>query len=89
MKITNVKIRRIGRENGLRAVAASRVDDCFVVHEIRLIDGKEGLFVAMPSRKVNDGSFMDVAHPINIETRRLIEKMIIEKYNETNEEQAA
>ena len=89
MKITNVKIRRIDSQNRLRAVASITIDDCFVVHEIRLIDGKEGLFVAMPSRKVNDGSFMDVAHPINIETRRLIEKMIIERYNETNEERAA
>lgn len=89
MKITNVKIRRIDSQNRLRAVASITIDDCFVVHEIRLIDGKDGLFVAMPSRKVNDGTFMDVAHPINIETRRSIEKMIIEKYNEMNEEQAA
>lgn len=89
MKITNVKIRRIDSQNRLRAVASITIDDCFVVHEIRLIDGKDGLFVAMPSRKVNDGTFMDVAHPINIETRRSIEKMIIEKYNVMNEEQAA
>ena len=57
------------------------IDDAFAVHELRVIEGKDGLFVAMPSREANDGTFRDLAHPINTETRAAIEKAVLDKYN--------
>ena len=83
MVITDVRIRKIDGQTRLRAVASITIDDAFAVHELRIIEGKEGLFVAMPSRESNDGTFRDLAHPINSETRALIEKVVLEKYNET------
>ncbi len=82
MKITDVKIRAVVTESRLRAVASITIDDCFAIHELRVIEGKEGLFVAMPSRQVSDGTFKDIAHPINVETRKMIEEAVIAKYNE-------
>ena len=69
-------------ENRLRAVASITIDNCFAVHELRIIEGKEGLFVAMPSRQVGDGTFRDIVHPIDQETRKMFEEVIIAKYNE-------
>lgn len=86
MKITNVRIRKIEDETRLSAVASITIDDCFVIHELRIIDGKEGLFVAMPSKKVGDNKFKDIVHPINKETREQIETIVIEKYNELENE---
>ena len=83
MKITDVRIRKIDGQTRLRAVASITIDDAFAVHELRIIEGKEGLFVAMPSRESNDGTFRDLAHPINAETRAMVEKAVLEKYNET------
>lgn len=82
MKITDVRIRKVESESRLRAVASITIDDCFAVHELRIIEGKEGLFVAMPSRQTSDGTFKDIAHPINVETRKAIEEIVIAKYNE-------
>ena len=82
MKITDVRVRRVESDSRLRAVASITIDDCFAVHELRIIEGKEGLFVAMPSRQSNDGTFRDIAHPINVETRKLIEDAVIAKYHE-------
>ncbi len=82
MNITDVKIRAVVTESRLRAVASITIDDCFAIHELRIIEGKEGLFVAMPSRQVSDGTFKDIAHPINVETRKMIEEAVIAKYNE-------
>jgi stage V sporulation protein G len=83
MVITDVRIRKIDGQTRLRAVASITIDDAFAVHELRIIEGKEGLFVAMPSRESNDGTFRDLAHPINAETRAMDEKAVLEKYNET------
>lgn len=80
MEITDVRVKKFNGENRLKAIAAITIDDCFVVHELRVIDGKEGLFVAMPSRKMPNGEFKDVAHPINQETRKKIETIVIEAY---------
>ena len=80
MRITDVKIRFINGQSRLRALASIVFDDAFVVHEIRIIEGKNGLFVAMPSRTNSDGSFKDVAHPISAEAREVIEKAILEAY---------
>ncbi len=82
MRITDVRVRKVETDSRLRAVASITIDDCFAVHELRIIEGKEGLFVAMPSRQTNDGSFRDIAHPINVETRKLIEEAVIAKYQE-------
>lgn len=86
MNITDVRVKKFNGENRLKAIAAITIDDCFVVHELRVIDGKEGLFVAMPSRKMPNGEFKDVAHPINQETRSLIENIVIEAYHNLKDE---
>ena len=83
MEITDIRIRKINTDSRLKAVASITIDNCFAIHELRVIEGKEGLFVAMPSRQVSDGTFKDIAHPINAETREKIQSAIIEKYNET------
>lgn len=86
MEITDVRVKKFNGENRLKAIAAITIDDCFVVHELRVIDGKEGLFVAMPSRKMPNGEFKDVAHPINQETRNKIETIVIEAYESIEDE---
>jgi len=83
MKITDVRLRRILNQNRLKAVASITIDDAFAVHELRVIEGKKGTFVAMPSRKNKQGTFKDVAHPINTETRQTIEKAVLDKYYAT------
>ena len=82
MKITDVRVRILNTNNRLRGIASITIDDAFAVHELRIIEGREGLFVAMPSRKVPEGEFRDVAHPINLETREELEKQVLAKYEE-------
>ncbi len=82
VNVTNVRIRKIENKNRLKAVATVTFDDCFVIHELRLIEGKNGLFVAMPSRKNNRGEFQDVCHPITKELRQHLEEAVIKSYNE-------
>ena len=82
MEITDIRIRKINTDSRLKAVASITIDNCFEIHELRVIEGKEGLFVAMPSRQVSDGTFKDIAHPINAETRKLIEDFVVAKYQE-------
>lgn len=81
MKFTDVRLKKVDGHNRLKAIASVTIDDCFVVHELRVIEGDNGLFIAMPSRKLPEGEFRDIAHPINAETRDLLEKVIIEAYN--------
>ena len=81
MTITDVRLIKVEGQNRLKAIAAITIDDCFVVHELRVIEGDTGLFVAMPSRKRASGEYKDIAHPINHETREMIEKKVIEAYN--------
>jgi stage V sporulation protein G len=83
MNITDVRLIKVDGQNRLKAIAAITIDDCFVVHELRVIEGDNGLFVAMPSRKRSSGEYKDIAHPINQETRKMIENKVIEVYNET------
>jgi len=80
MNITNVHVRLIQKEGRVKAIAAVTIDDCFVVHDIRVIEGNDGLFVAMPSRRLQNGEFRDIAHPINVETRKLFEDAILKQY---------
>ena len=81
MKITDVRVRLIKKDDSkLKAVASVTFDDCFVVHDIKVIDGSEGPFIAMPSRKTNEGEYKDIAHPINSETREMIQREILDAY---------
>ncbi len=85
MKITDVKI-FLRDSNQLKAFANMVIDDAFIVRNIKVIEGEHGLFVAMPSRKVKSGEYRDIAHPINTETRKLIEEEILAKYDEVLKE---
>ena len=82
MNITDVRIRKIAADGKLKAVVSVTFDDEFVVHDIKIIEGEKGAFIAMPSRKNADGEYRDVAHPINSETRRQIQELIMQKYRE-------
>ena len=75
------KIKKVDGHNRLKAIASVTIDDCFVIHELRIIDGDNGLFIAMPSRKLPEGEFKDIAHPINAETREQLEKAVLDEYN--------
>ena len=81
MKITDIRIRIVNKDK-LKASASVTFDECFVVHDIKLIEGNNGLFMSMPSRKTSTGEFKDVAHAINTETRQWIEKAVLDAYNE-------
>ena len=81
MEITDVRIRRIDDESKMKAIASITFDGEFVVHDIKVIDGQNGLFIAMPSRKVGDGEFKDIAHPLSSETRNKIKDAILVAYN--------
>lgn len=85
MKITDIRVRKINTEGRMKAVVSVTFDDCFAVHDIKVIEGQEKLFAAMPSRKTPDGEFKDIAHPINAEMREIIQKAIIEKYLEVKD----
>lgn len=85
MEITEVRAKRIDGDNRLVGIAAITIDNCFVVHELRIIEGKNGLFVAMPSRKMPNGDYKDVAHPINSETRAMIEKAVLDTFHQLPE----
>ena len=83
MKITDIRIRlRTNEESKLKAVASITIDDCFVIHDIRVLEGNNGNMVKMPSRKTPDGEFKDIAHPINTPTREEISRLVLEKYEE-------
>ena len=83
MQITDVRIRRVEKEGKMKAVVSITIDEEFVVHDIKIIEGEKGLFIAMPSRKAADGEYRDIAHPINSGTRERIQKLFLEKYEET------
>ena len=83
MQITDVRIRKVEKEGKMKAVVSITIDEEFVVHDIKIIEGEKGLFIAMPSRKAADGEYRDIAHPINSDTRGRIQKLILEKYQET------
>lgn len=88
MQITDVRVRRIEKEGKMRAIVSITLDNEFVVHDIKVIEGEKGLFIAMPSRRAIDGEYRDIAHPINSSTRDMIQKVILEKYEQTAEELA-
>jgi len=84
INITDVRVRivRQHEEGKLKAVASIIIDDCFAVHDIKIISGNDGVFIAMPSRKTSEGDFKDIAHPINTDTREVIKEKVLEAYEE-------
>ena len=87
MTITDVRIRKIAAEGKMKAVVSITFDNEFVVHDIKVIEGQNGLFIAMPSRKTPDGEFKDIAHPINTDTREKIQSSILKAYEAAVEEE--
>ena len=87
MNITDVRMRKIEGEGKMKAVVSITIDDEFVVHDIKVIENENGLFIAMPSRRSADGQFRDVAHPINSETRSELQRLILDKYRQVTEEE--
>jgi stage V sporulation protein G len=86
MQITDVRIRKVTKEGKMKAVVSITMDNEFVIHDIKVIEGEKGLFIAMPSRKAGDGEYRDIAHPINSETRDKIQRIILESYEVAAEE---
>ncbi|MEA0555634.1 septation regulator SpoVG [Lysinibacillus irui] len=85
MEVTDVRLRRVQTDGRMRAIASITLDNEFVVHDIRVIDGNTGLFVAMPSKRTPDGEFRDIAHPINSDTRNKIQEIILNEYHNSSE----
>lgn len=88
MRITDIRVRKVEKEGKMKAVASITIDDEFVVHDIKVIEGEKGLFIAMPSRKSADGEYRDIAHPLNSGTRERLQQMILDRYRETVEGEA-
>ena len=80
MQITDVRVRKMAKEGKMRAIVSITIDDEFVIHDIKVIEGDKGLFIAMPSKKATDGEYRDIAHPINSSTRERIQSMILDRY---------
>ena len=87
MTITDVWVRKITKEGKLKAIVSITLDNEFVVHDIKVIEGEKGLFIAMPSKKSVDGEFRDIAHPINSTTRENMQTIILERYHQSLEEE--
>ncbi|EQA5656766.1 septation regulator SpoVG [Listeria monocytogenes] len=88
MQVTDVRLRRVETDGRMRAIASITLDEEFVVHDIRVIDGNNGLFVAMPSKRGVDGEFRDIAHLINSDTRAKIQEVVLAEYERVGEEEA-
>ena len=82
MQITDVRVRKVAKEGKMKAVVSITIDDEFVVHDIKVIEGEKGMFIAMPSRKSTDAEYRDIAHPLNSATRDRIQTIILNKYEE-------
>lgn len=86
MKITDVNLKILNNDSTIKAMASMTIDDCFVIHNLKVLDVDGNIFVAMPSKKLADGTFKDVAHPINKETRTTVENAVLGKYRELLDE---
>ncbi|MCI9462855.1 MAG: septation regulator SpoVG [Lachnospiraceae bacterium] len=82
MRITDVRVRKMTQDSKMKAVVSITIDDEFVVHDIKVIEGEKGLFIAMPSKKATDGEYRDIAHPINSDTRERIQNIILDSYEQ-------
>ncbi|HEC2180339.1 TPA: septation regulator SpoVG [Staphylococcus delphini] len=85
MKVTDVRLRKIQTDGRMKALVSITLDESFVIHDLRVIEGNSGLFVAMPSKRTPDGEFRDIAHPINSEMRQEIQDAVMKVYDETDE----
>ncbi len=85
MTITDVRIRKIAKEGKMKAIVSVTIDGEFVVHDIKVIEGEKGLFIAMPSRKTTAGEYRDIAHPISSQTRELMQEVILQEYQKALE----
>ena len=88
MQITDVRVRKIAKEGKMKAIVSITLDDEFVVHDIKVIEGEKGLFIAMPSKKATDGEYRDIAHPINSSTRETLQRVILDSYERALEDPA-
>ena len=87
LKITDVRVRLVEKDGSkLRAVASMTIDECFVVHDIKITEGKEGYFISMPSRKTPDGEYRDIVHPINTETREQVVAEVLKAFEKAEKE---
>lgn len=89
MEITDIRVRKLNTEGKMKAVVSVTFDNAIVIHDIKIIDGQEKLFIAMPSRKTPDGEFKDIAHPINAQMRQCLEDAILKQYEAALAEEAA
>ncbi|MGI6678139.1 MAG: septation regulator SpoVG [Dehalobacterium sp.] len=89
MDVTDVRIRKTLSEGKMKAIVSVTIDDAFVIHDVKVVDGQNGLFVAMPSRKTPAGEFRDIAHPISQQARDIIQSKVLEKYHQVLTEQEA
>lgn len=89
MKITDIRIRKINATGKMKAIVSVTFDDMFVIHDMKIIEGASGLFIAMPSRKTPGGEYKDIAHPINSETRDMIQTIILDEYENMPDEEEA
>ena len=85
MEVTDVRVRKVDKEGKMKAIVSITFDEEVVIHDIKVIEGEKGLFIAMPSRKTTDGEYRDIAHPIRSTTRELLQQTILEKYQEDTE----
>jgi len=83
MQITDVRVRKVKKEGKMKAIVSITIDNVFVIHDIKVIDGEKGLFIAMPSKKAADVEYRDIAHPINSETRESVQRIILEHYEQS------
>lgn len=90
MNISEVRVRLVKKDEGkLKAVASVTIDNCFVVHDVNILEGSEGYFIAMPSKKTPDGEYKDIVHPLNTETRELLKKSVLEEFEKVKSQIAA
>ena len=89
MKITDIRVRKVAKQGKMRAIVSVTFDNEFVVHDIKVIEGERGLFIAMPSKKSSDGEYRDIAHPINSEMRGVLQSAILEAYDKAAPEEDA
>lgn len=89
MRITDVRIRKINKEGRMKAIVSVTFDEAFVVHDIKVIEKDEGIFIAMPSRKTSDGEFRDIAHPINQAAREMIQTAVLNEYYKALENESS
>ena len=90
MNISEVRVRLVKKDEGkLKAVASVTIDNCFVVHDVKILEGSEGYFIAMPSKKTPDGEYKDIVHPLTTETRELLKKSVLEEFEKVKSQIAA